>query len=76
LVSLYDTDADERFSASELVRWVPAVGDLVREMANNEGDIGIILANDGTTSHVQWRTWKDAPYWPNIRLEPAEELTT
>jgi hypothetical protein len=40
------------------------------------GDVGTILANDGTTSHVHWDTLKDAPYWPNIRLEPADELPT
>jgi hypothetical protein len=65
---------DENFSASELIPWVPQAGDRVIELhsdGNNEVGIGTVLANDGTTSHVQWDTLTDAPYWPNIRLEPA-----
>jgi hypothetical protein len=74
LVALYDDQTDERFSASELVRWVPFVGDSVTELHSTGAETGIILANDGTTSHIQWETRKDAPYWPNIRLEPAIKL--
>jgi hypothetical protein len=74
-VALYGDETDERFSASELIPWMPMVGDRVTELhsgGTNEADVGIILANDGTTSHVRWETLKDAPYWPNIRLEPAD----
>jgi hypothetical protein len=74
LVSMYGGDygvSEEFFSASELSPWVPKVGDWVRELHSGGCEVGIILANDGTTSHVEWKTWKDAPYWPNIRLEPA-----
>jgi hypothetical protein len=71
-VILYEGDGpDENFSASELIPWVPVVGDRVTELHSDGNEVGIILANDGSTSHVQWRTMKDAPYWPNIRLEPA-----
>jgi hypothetical protein len=75
-VALYGDETDENFSASELILWVPKVGDWVTELHSNGEEVGIILANDGTTSHVRWRTLKDAPYWPNIRLEPAEPMTT
>jgi hypothetical protein len=71
LVMLYSEETDEHFSASELIPWVPKVGDCVMELAGDGNEVGIVLANDGTTSHVQWRTLKDAPYWPNIRLEPG-----
>jgi hypothetical protein len=70
-----DDEPDGYFSASELIPWVPKAGDLVTELHSGD-DVGTVLANDGTTSHVQWRTLKDAPYWPNIRLEPANEMTT
>jgi hypothetical protein len=76
LVMLYGDETDEKFSASELIPWVPKVGDWVTELHSDGNEVGIILANDGTTSHVQWRTLKDAPRWPNIRLEPAGEMTT
>jgi hypothetical protein len=71
LVGLYSEETDENFSASELIPWVPKVGDWVKELHSDEDEVGIILANDGTTSHVQWNTLLDAPYWPNIRLEPV-----
>jgi hypothetical protein len=71
LVGLYCEETDENFSASELIPWVPKVGDWVTELHSDGDEVGIILANDGTTSHVQWETRKDAPYWPNIRLEPG-----
>jgi hypothetical protein len=71
-VALYGDETDENFSASELLRWAPLVGDRVTELDGEGNEVGIILANDGTTSHVQWETWKDAPFWPNIRLEPAD----
>jgi hypothetical protein len=72
LVMLYGDETDENFSASELIPWVPKVGDRVAELHSGGREVGIILANDGTTSHVQWNTLLDAPYWPNIRLEPAD----
>jgi hypothetical protein len=72
LVGLYGDETDEHFSASELIPWVPMVGDRVIELHARQSEVGIILANDGTTSHVQWDTRTDAPYWPNIRLEPAD----
>jgi hypothetical protein len=75
-VALYGDETDENFSASELIPWVPKVGDWVAELHSQADEVGIILANDGATSHVQWRTLKDAPYWPNIRLEPANEMPT
>jgi hypothetical protein len=71
LVALYGDDTDEHFSASELIPWVPQVGDRVTELHSNGNDVGTILTNDGTTSHVQWDNLLDAPYWPNIRLEPG-----
>ena len=74
LVALYGDETDENFSASELIPWVPKVGDWVTELHSDGGEVGVVLANDGTTSHIQWRTRKDAPYWPNIRLEPADEM--
>ena len=76
LIALYDDETDEYFSASELIPWVPKVGDCVTELHSDGQEVGVILANDGTTSHVHWRTLKDAPYWPNIRLEPTCALTT
>jgi hypothetical protein len=76
-VALIDDDhTDENFSASELSLWVPLVGERVVELGHEEDEVGIILANDGITSNVQWRTLKEAPYWPNIRLQPADETTT
>jgi hypothetical protein len=75
-VALYGDHTDENFSASELISWVPEVGDWVTEMEGRGEEVGIIRENDGKTSHVQWRTLKDAPYWPNIRLEPGNELPT
>jgi hypothetical protein len=72
LVGLYGDETDEHFSASELIPWVPQIGDRVVELHTDQSEVGIILANDGTTSHVQWDTRTDAPYWPNIRLEPAD----
>jgi hypothetical protein len=74
LVMFYDEEDeenDESFSASELSRWIPAIGDIVTELHSDQNEVGVVLANDGTTSHVQWRTRMDAPYWPNIRLEPS-----
>jgi hypothetical protein len=71
LVMLYDVETDEQFSASELIPWVPMAGDWVTEWQSDGHEVGIILANDGNTSHVQWEKRKDAPYWPNIRLEPT-----
>jgi hypothetical protein len=74
-VILYDDEGpDENFSASELIPWVPQAGDRVAELHSGGDGVGVgtILANDGTTSHVQWDTLKDAPFWPNIRLEPAQ----
>jgi hypothetical protein len=78
LVSLYGgdyVDSEEQFSASEMIPWVPQVGDWVTELHGN-GEAGIILANDGTTSHIQWEARKDAPCWPNIRLEPGNRTPT
>ena len=71
LVMLYDEEIDEAFSASELIPWVPTVGDIVTELHSDQKEVGVVLANDGTTSHIQWKTRSDAPYWPNIRLEPS-----
>jgi hypothetical protein len=74
-VALYDAnDSEKCYSANELIPWVPKVGERVIEAndCGHIGDVGVVLANDGTTSHIQWKTLKDAPYWPNIRLEPAE----
>jgi hypothetical protein len=76
LVMLYSEETDENFSASELIPWVPKAGDRVAELHSGGDEAGTILANDGTTSHVQWDTLLDAPYWPNIRLEPAGGTTT
>jgi hypothetical protein len=74
-VMLYGNDEiDVNFSASELIPWVPVVGDRVIELhsdGNSEVGVGTVLANDGTTSHVRWETFNGAPYWPNVRLEPA-----
>jgi hypothetical protein len=75
LVILCGEETDENFSASELIPWVPKVGDWVTELHSSGHEVGIILANDGTTSHVRWNTLLDAPFWPNIRLEPADEST-
>jgi hypothetical protein len=76
-VALYGDETDENFSASELIPWSPLVGERVMEL-HSDGDEGrgTVLANDGTTSNVQWDTLLDAPYWPNIRLEPADEMPT
>jgi hypothetical protein len=71
-LALCGDETDEDFSASELIPWVPMVGDRVVELNYDDYEVGTVLANDGTTSHVQWDTRTDAPYWPNIRLEPAD----
>jgi hypothetical protein len=56
-VALYDPDDSEKcYSANELIPWVPKVGERVIETSDcgHIGDVGVILANDGTTSsHVQ-----------------------
>jgi hypothetical protein len=53
-VALYGDETEENFSASELIPWSPLVGERVFELHSDGGEVGIILANDGTTSHVRW----------------------
>ena len=48
LVILYGGEGpDENFSASELIPWVPKVGDWVTEIHSDGDEVGIIIANDG-----------------------------
>jgi hypothetical protein len=78
-VALYDDDETEDcFSADKLIPWSPNVGERVIETSDcgDRNEVGIVLANDGLTSHIKWETTTDAPYWPNKRLEPAEPITT
>jgi len=77
-VALFDDfGTEENFSASELIPWVPFVGEHVIE-ANNEAEedeIGVVVSSDPDNGRVRvlWESFPLAQDWPVSDLEPADE---
>lgn len=74
-VGVFDEfESEESFSASELIPWVPHVGDRVIERGDDEGDeVGTVLACDGYTARILWDGYRLAQEFPVSDLEPADE---
>jgi hypothetical protein len=76
-VALYDdSQTEDDFSASELIPWLPLVGEHVIE-ANNESDqdeIGTVIGwANAVTARVLWESFPHAQDWLVTDLEPADE---
>lgn len=72
-VFVYDEhDNEEWFSASEMIPWVPQVGERVID-PDDEDEAGRVLSVDGETTRVLWDQYPAAQNWPTAELEPADE---
>lgn len=74
-VSLFDDfGTEENFSASELIPWVPLVGERVIEAGIEDEETGTVVGwANSITARVLWDSFPLAQDWLVADLEPADE---
>jgi hypothetical protein len=70
-VAVCERDEERRYSASELIPWVPKAGERVTEINNEDGAIGIVVEAGETISLVKWDNLNRHVSWVNSSLEPV-----
>lgn len=72
-VSLFDKDGNEEwFSASEMIPWLPQVGERVVD-PEDEDEFGTVVALDGEAARIKWDAYPRPQLFAVSALEPADE---
>jgi hypothetical protein len=72
VVGFFDEEESENsFSASELIAWVPLVGDRV-VASDDEDEVGTVIAVVDNAARVLWDEYPSPQNWPLDDLEPAD----
>jgi hypothetical protein len=71
-VSIFDEfESEHNFSASELLPWLPEVGERVI-VTDDEDEEGTVVSVDGETARVLWDGYPKPQTWSLSDLEPAD----
>lgn len=74
LVSFFDEfESENNFSASELLPWIPEVGEIVF-VTNDDDEPGTVISVDGEFARIKFEEFPKPQTWPLSDLEPGEEF--